>query len=89
MEGMTAPQPKTFAPSREDVLTTLSYFFGSPVSPEKLKDYRCVPARRAFRGRAFRGRAVSDSCRACVGSEHHAQVRQAKLNRLAASPFSM
>ena len=61
MDGLTTPQPKTFAPSREDVLTTLAYFFGSPVSPEKLKDY----------------------------SEHHAQVRQAKLNRLAASPFSM
>lgn len=39
MEGLTTPQPKTFAPSREDVLTTLAYFFGSPVSPEKLKDY--------------------------------------------------
>jgi len=36
---LTTPQPKTFAPSREDVLTTLAYFFGSPVSPEKLKDY--------------------------------------------------
>ena len=33
------PQPKTFAPSREDVLTNLQYFFGAPVSPEKLKDY--------------------------------------------------
>ena len=36
---LTSPQPKTFAPSRDDVLTTLAYFFGSPVSPEKLKDY--------------------------------------------------
>jgi len=36
---MQTAQPKTFAPSREDVLTTLSYFFGPPVSPEKLKDY--------------------------------------------------
>ena len=33
------PQPRTFAPSREDVLSNLMYFFGSPVSPEKLKDY--------------------------------------------------
>ena len=33
------PQPKTFAPSREDVLNTLAFFFGAPVSPEKLKDY--------------------------------------------------
>ena len=36
---ITAPQPKTFAPSRDDVLTTLAYFFGAPVSPEKLIDY--------------------------------------------------
>ena len=27
-----APQPKTFAPSREDILQTLAYFFGAPVS---------------------------------------------------------
>ena len=25
------PAPKTFAPSREDVLSTLSFFFGDPV----------------------------------------------------------
>ena len=35
----THPQPRTFAPSKEDVLQNLMYFFGSPVSPEKLKDY--------------------------------------------------
>lgn len=36
------PQPRTFAPSKEDVLQNLQYFFGAPVSPEKLKDYvRC------------------------------------------------
>ena len=44
--GQTAfnehPQPRTFAPSKEDVLQNLQYFFGAPVSPEKLKDYvRC------------------------------------------------
>jgi hypothetical protein len=33
------PQLSTFAPSREDVLSTLSYFFGAPAAPEKLKDY--------------------------------------------------
>tara|TARA_B110001452_G_scaffold260472_1_gene258017 strand:- start:1798 stop:2001 length:204 start_codon:yes stop_codon:yes gene_type:complete len=44
------PQPRTFAPSREDVLSNLMYFFGAPVSPEKLKDYSehhamtCAPA---------------------------------------------
>ena len=33
------PAPKTFAPSREDVLSTLAFFFGDPATPEKLKDY--------------------------------------------------
>ena len=46
----THPQPRTFAPSKEDVLQNLQYFFGAPVSPEKLKDYSehhamtCAPA---------------------------------------------
>ena len=35
----THPQPRTFAPSKEDVLQNLQYFFGAPVSPEKLTDY--------------------------------------------------
>jgi len=35
----THPQPRTFAPSKEDVLQNLQYFFGAPVAPEKLKDY--------------------------------------------------
>ena len=40
-ETMSAnlPAPKTFAPSREDVLSTLGFFFGDPAVPEKLKDY--------------------------------------------------
>lgn len=33
------PAPKTFAPSREDVLSSLSFFFGDPAVPEKLRDY--------------------------------------------------
>ena len=33
------PAPKTFAPSREDVISTLGFFFGDPAVPEKLKDY--------------------------------------------------
>lgn len=33
------PAPRTFAPSREDVLSTLGFFFGDPAVPEKLKDY--------------------------------------------------
>jgi hypothetical protein len=35
----TDPQPRTLAYSAKDVLANLQYFFGSPVSPEKLKDY--------------------------------------------------
>lgn len=63
------PQPRTFAPSKEDVLqserhaqaahallacsrpprcvcvcTDLQYFFGAPISPEKLKDVSGVPS---------------------------------------------
>lgn len=33
------PQPATFAPSKDDVLNALGFYFGQPVSPEKLKDY--------------------------------------------------
>ncbi len=38
------PAPKTFAPSREDVLSNLAFFFGDPAVPEKLRDYseQCV-----------------------------------------------
>ncbi len=41
MAGVTKqlPAPRTFAPSREDVLSTLGFFFGDPAVPEKLKDY--------------------------------------------------
>jgi hypothetical protein len=35
------PAPSTFAASRDDVLASLSFFFGDPASPEKLKDVRC------------------------------------------------
>jgi len=31
--------PATFAPSREDVLAQLAFFFGDPVVPERLRDY--------------------------------------------------
>ena len=37
--GNQIPAPRTFAPSREDVLSTLGFFFGDPAVPEKLKDY--------------------------------------------------
>jgi len=42
------PAPKTFAPSREDVLSTLGFFFGDPAVPEKLKDYSEHRTRRAL-----------------------------------------
>lgn len=35
----TVPQLSHFGPARDDVLSTLAYFFGAPVAPEKLKDY--------------------------------------------------
>lgn len=37
--SMMTPQPATFAHSKEDVLKALSFYFGEPVSPEKLRDY--------------------------------------------------
>ena len=43
------PAPKTFAPSREDVLSNLAFFFGDPAVPEKLRDYSEHRARRALR----------------------------------------
>jgi len=45
----THPQPRTFAPSKEDVLQNLEYFFGAPVAPEKLKvrpTHPCAHARQ-------------------------------------------
>jgi hypothetical protein len=33
------PAPKTMAPSRDDVLSNLAFFFGDPAVPEKLRDY--------------------------------------------------
>lgn len=37
--SLMTPQPATFAHSKEDVLKALSFYFGEPVSPEKLRDY--------------------------------------------------
>ena len=39
LQGSTMPQHKTFAHSKEDILGALSFYFGQPVAPEKLKDY--------------------------------------------------
>ena len=39
LTGSTVPQHATFAHSKEDVLNALAFYFGRPVSPEKLKDY--------------------------------------------------
>ena len=39
LQGSQVPQHATFAHSKEDVLNALGFYFGQPVSPEKLKDY--------------------------------------------------
>ena len=39
LAGSAVPQHSTFAHSKDDVLNALSFYFGQPVSPEKLKDY--------------------------------------------------
>ena len=39
LSGSQVPQHSTFAHSKEDVLNALSFYFGQPTSPEKLKDY--------------------------------------------------
>lgn len=33
------PATHSFAPSKNDVLNSLAFFFGEPISPEKLRDY--------------------------------------------------
>jgi len=35
----SVPQPHTFAHSKDDILNALAFYFGSPASPEKLRDY--------------------------------------------------
>lgn len=35
----SVPQPHTFAHSKDDILSALAFYFGSPASPEKLRDY--------------------------------------------------
>ena len=55
------PAPKTFAPSREDILSNLAFFFGDPAVPEKLRDYSEHHAMYARLGRAgARAHAVSE-----------------------------
>ena len=43
----THPQPRTFAPSKEDVLQNLQYFFGAPVSRRSSRTTRSSAPRRA------------------------------------------
>lgn len=52
MMARQLPAPKTFAPSREDVLTSLAFYFGDPV--------RRAPCSRALLPRP-RGRPRGDS----------------------------
>ena len=47
------PAPKTFAPSRDDVLSTLGFFFGDPATPEKLKASSEHPVSHAHHSRHF------------------------------------
>ena len=38
-EAQEMPPKALFAPSKDDVLSTLGFFFGAPAAPEKLRDY--------------------------------------------------
>ena len=67
MADMTLlPQAKSFAPSREDILSTLAFFFGDATSPEKLKDYSeqhaatCTPLPRLQIAESARFAALPD-----------------------------
>jgi len=74
----TNPQPRTFAPSKDDVLQNLMYFFGAPVSPEKLKDYSEHHAMTCARRPARAQHAPSTRARARArarATSHHARVR--------------
>ena len=53
------PAPATFAPSRDDVLSTLAFFFGDPAVPEKLRDYSEHHAMCATRAHAHRTATVA------------------------------
>jgi hypothetical protein len=64
---MSAPQPRTFAPSKNDVLANLMYFFGQPVSPEKLADYTEHHAMYVLRACARRRLRLSRCPVACAG----------------------
>ena len=56
---MNLPAPKTFAPSREDVLSTLGFFFGDPgtpaaLSPSNTRQLLCAEVRVALPARSHR-----------------------------------
>lgn len=57
--SMNLPAPKTFAPSREDVLSTLGFFFGDPgtpaaLSPSNTRQLLCAEVRVALPARYHR-----------------------------------
>lgn len=54
------PAPRTIAPSREDVLSNLAFFFGDPVVPERLRDYS---EHHAMWVAGFEPRELCDACR--------------------------
>ena len=85
-----APQPATFAPSREDVLSTLAFFFGDPASPEKLRDYSehqaatCTLRNRIspFLSHTFPLRVHSPTLFSLVCSDHFPDAFYGQNNRI-------
>ena len=69
------PQPRTFAPSKEDVLQNLQYFFGAPVAPEKLKDYSEHHAMTYHFPDAYAGQNVSNCTQTAHLRPHHSRPR--------------
>jgi hypothetical protein len=71
LRGGEVPQPKTFTATKDDVVSALSFYFGQPVSPEKLKDYNEHMAATYHFPDAFAGQ---NTC-ACLPSNARAQKR--------------
>jgi hypothetical protein len=64
MDSSNLPAPKTFAPSREDVLSTLGFFFGDPGTPDALWEPK--NCQLLCTGVCVAGTADADRCFACV-----------------------
>ena len=73
------PAPRTFAPSRDDVLSNLSFFFGDPAVPVRSKSPKPQPPNPNWLGRSPSLRSKSPKPRVPFSqeklrdySEHHA-----------------